>query len=177
MENEVGVLKVGSVLPAMAGRGEGVYFDLSDSGYLLIYNYAGPDEKELAAMREGQAFEIRFTVLEGVIWVLSKCGSMEWTDAPFHPMLSRYRSVPLPSEANAGALLTLIMTDAPSGEVKTLRAIGLGHRFSVALAAAIAERMTQPFDGGAYDASVRSVQARYSTRELVARAADYFRLR
>lgn len=132
-------LRVGDKFSPMYRHPEGAYFTIDDSGLMLIYNYRMPTEKELSAVKEGNPAEFRFLVENGMIFFMSKMGSLPWNDSPFDPRLDRDRGLEPPVSANDGYLMTFMMVDAATNTIKHIRAIGLGHDFSLKLCDAIDE--------------------------------------
>jgi len=171
------ILQVGQPYAPITGRPEGVIFDIDDTGAKLIYNFRAPTDQEVAAMGAGNPFEIRFVELDGILWILSRCGSLSWTDAPYEPHLSANLTELRRPEEGQGLGLTLMMTDADTTVIRSLRLIGLGTKFSLALIDAAERLQVQPFSVQAYSASLRGTMARYTTRQLVSMAGDYFRLK
>lgn len=171
------ILQVGQPYAPITGRPEGVIFDIDDAGAKLIYNFAAPTSKEISAMTAGNPFEIRFTELDGIIWILSKCGSLEWTDAPYDPHLSANLTRLRRPEPGQGLALTLMMTDANTTEIKSLRMIGLGEKFTDRLMDAVERVQALPFSVEAYSASLRGTMAKYTTKKLVSLAGDYYKLK
>lgn len=164
-------IRVGGFLPQFAGRGEGVFFEAGGSGFTLVYLFGNPRPDEIAAVGEGQGFEIRYLVRDGIIWILTKCGSLAWTDAPYSPHMSAGVSELIdPIEESQGTALTLMMVDAITTEIKSLRMIGLGHAFSRALYRDIHAELAKPFRQDYYR-RVAAAQAAYSTRDFVRMAA------
>lgn len=170
-------LKVGEQYAPILGRPEGVIFDADASGYTLIYNFSRPTQKEIDAVKSSQPFTIRFTVIDGIIWILTKCGSLNWTDAPYTPFLSaEWEKLEYPPDG-MGTLLTLMMTDATDGTIKHLRAIGLGTSFSRDLREAIFEVGKGSFDISAYDQTLRRTYAAYTTKDLVGLSSKYYKVK
>ena len=99
-------------------------------------------------------------------YILSKAGGQPWQDAPFTPHYARVKEYPLPS-GNLGYSLLLMMTDAASGRIQSLRLIGLGHDFSVKLREVIMESLEKPFDNDEYNAKIDKVYRTYSTKDLL----------
>lgn len=142
MEN-YSVFKVGQVYAPAVGKGEGVKFTLSSGGAMLLYAFDNPTSEEVAQMKSGKDFEIRYTEMNGILWITSKCGNLEWTDAPYNPRLSSG----LPGsdfDEGEGLALTLVMIDARTGIVKSTRLIGLGTSFSHYLCEKAMEIREQP---------------------------------
>ena len=170
-------IEVGKPLPYGYQMDEGVIFHANEAGYILLYSFANPTENEIAQMKEGSPFEIAVTRKGGVLWVLSKCGNLSWTDAPFHPALSpKWRELVSPNE-DSGTALTLIMSDASTQLVKSLRLIGLGHNFSVKLLSCIKELAEEQFDQTQYNASVNKTMAAYTTKQLLSMRAFTWKLK
>ena len=170
-------LKIGGTLPQFAGRGEGTFFEAGANGYTLVYLLDRPRPDEIAAMSAGQSFDIRSLTLNGAVWILTKCGSMAWTDAPYSPHMSAHVSELIePTDPAQGTLLTLILLDTRTTEIKALRAIGLGHDFSRQLYRDIQAELAKPF-GTDYYRRVAATQAAYSTKKLADLASNRWRLR
>ena len=89
----------------MKNHPEGAYFTIDDSGLMLIYNYRMPTEKELSAVKEGNPAEFRFLTENGMIFFMSKMGSLPWNDSPFDPRLERDHGLELPVSESAGYLM------------------------------------------------------------------------
>lgn len=171
------MLEVGKPYMPIVGRPEGVFFDLDEAGYTLIYNFDKPTQAEISAVSSDQPFEIRYLVLNETIWVLSKCGSLNWTDAPFNPNLSLNYAAPLEPTLGKGTALTLIMTNAADGIVQHIRLIGLGTDFSTALRQEVIRLRNAKFNRASYDAGLSSVYAKYSTKALARMADHYFKVK
>lgn len=176
--NEYINLSVGGTFPAVKERGEGVYFDIDESGLLLIYNFSNPSEKEIEAVQSDQPFEIRYLVKDGVLVMLTKAGSLNWTDAPYTPWLSsNFGQLPYPDSPSSGYALTFIMVDAATNVIKSLRLIGLGHNFSVNLYREIEALRKDPLDPIVQNQKLRSMANAYTTKQLVSMASQYYKVR
>lgn len=170
-------IEVGGTFPLIAGREEGVIFETDASGFLLIYNLNSPTDKEIAAMKSEQPFEIRSVSFGGICWVLSKCGNLAWTDAPYTPHLSAGAKDLQRPNTGLGIALTLLMVDAATNIVKSIRLIGLGERFSLGIYNDIQELLSQPFEREQYFRSVKIAQIAHTTKELVQLASNRYKLR
>ena len=164
-------LQVGKPLPAMKWYPEGCLFDIDNSGALLVYNFDKPTKKEIAEVGANKEFEIRFVEINGLLWVLTKAGDLNWTDTPYNPRKSVVEW-PLKIPSNQGLLLTFIMTDASTSIVKSMRAIGLGHAFSESLISAASRLAASPMDESAARQTMRLVRLTYPTLAL-ADMADF----
>jgi hypothetical protein len=171
-------LSVGGTFPTSKDRGEGVYFDIDESGLLLIYNFSNPSEKEIEAVQNDQPFEIRYLVKDGVLIMLTKAVSLNWTDAPYTPWLSsNFSQLPYPDSPSSGYALTFILVDAATNVIKSLRLIGLGHTFSVSLYHEIEALRKDPLDPIVQNQKLRSMANAYTTKQLVSMASQYYKVR
>ena len=169
-------LRVGGQFPARLS-GEGTFFETTPAGLTCIFNYHRPSPEEIRDVSEGSAFEIRFTTLYGVLWVFVKCGAQEWAEAPYSPHLSKAPQLEPITDDEHGYALTLVMVDMATNEIKHLRVIGLGAKFSHKLKAAIDELAERPFTRSGYDMAVRRAQTALTTKEMVQMCRDYWRVK
>lgn len=170
-------MKVGQPYAPMQGRSEGCYFDIDTAGARLIYHYRSPTEKELAAVREGRPFEIRFCELGGLIWITSKCGALPWNDAPYNPRTSALPDGFEEITAGHGLALLLAMIDFNTSVVQSLRLIGLGEDFSRKLIGTAARLREQVMTVREYRASMQNTMARYSSDGLSKMATARYKQR
>lgn len=180
------MLRVGDKFPPMYRRPEGAYFTIDDSGLMLIYNYRMPTEKELSAVKEGNPAEFRFLTENGMIFFMSKMGSLPWNDSPFDPRLERDHGLELPVSESAGYLMTFMMVDAATNTIKHIRAIGLGHEFSLKLCAAVDEFYDREENGQIEsidalrqinDVRINMVYEKFTSDELAKRATVSYRIK
>lgn len=169
-------LEVGKPYPLIAGRGEGVIFDIDDDGAKMFILLDRPTEREIAAVRSGQPFQLKLLEKDGILWILSKCGDMQWMDAPYNPRASIYTHLEQP-ESGQGLALRLVMADSRTAVVKHIRLIGLDEKFSHALIEAADRLRNTPMDWQETQRSISATMLRYQTKELVSMAAHSFRLR
>lgn len=71
--NDFEVLQVGGKYPPLAGAKECVAITMGENGITIVYNFNRPTEKEIAGMQANQPFEIRYVVLNDVLYILTKC--------------------------------------------------------------------------------------------------------
>jgi len=150
---------------------ESVKFNFDDSGALLMCFFPNPTEEEISHIRKG---EYNFEVCEfsGVMFFLSKFGSLRWTDAPYSPHLSPGVTFQTVTEG-MGYGLSVFLVDAATGILRGLRLIGLPTEFSLQLKATIERYLQQPFDANSYHSAIDGVYAKYSTDEMVPMAQYY----
>ena len=170
-------LEIGGKFSALAGRPEGTFFDITESGPVWIFNYANPTTEEISDVSEGSPFEIRMLPMKDVLWFFVKCGSQEWAEAPYTPHLSKAPNLNPIKDDREGYALTLLMVDASTQTIRHIRMLGLGNKFSRQLKRNVDNLLTQPFDKALYDLSIRKTQAVYSTDQLAKNCRDYWRSR
>jgi len=109
---------------------------------------------------------------EGVIFMLYKFGTMQWSDAPFtiHLVPEEERVIPGPKHGQH-ALLQVVLVDAATGIIKTLRAVTFSPEFTTALEGAIREQAKRPWDQAAHDMAIQRAYAKYPQSKDMARAA------
>ena len=155
---------------------EGVRFDLSSAGATLIYAFDAPTTDEVAQVRSGNGFEIRFAEINDILWVTTKCGNLEWTDAPYNPRLSS--GLPDPDFADGeGIALTFVLIDSATGIVKAVRLIGLGNRFSHYLTEKALELREKTMTMTDAVRSINQTMNMYDSRQLASLASSQARFR
>lgn len=171
-------IAVGKVFTPAARMGEGCIFNIDMRGATLVYAFKAPTREEVIATKSGQAFEIRFAVVDGIIWVTSKCGGLEWVDAPYNPRLSTF--VPAPETITDGVGLTtvLAMADSRSGIVQSARLIGLGTEFSRNLLRVANEERAKSMTVREAELNISKAMDKYSTIQLadMAKPENRFKL-
>ena len=175
---EFNAFEVGKCYTPALGLGEGVRFGINPDGAVLMYGFSNPTADEVKATKSGQDFEIRFVTLNGIIWILSKCGDLAWTDAPYNPRLDS--SAPLDPASigdGEGLLLTLMMLNSDNAVVKSVRAIGLGTDFSRRLLTEVSKVRQQAMTLREASASIQRTMVTYPTNMLVQMAKDGDRYR
>lgn len=165
---EFSKFEVGKPYTPALGLGEGVRFGINPDGAVLMYGFSNPTAEEVNATKSGQPFEIRFVTLNGIIWILSKCGDLAWTDAPYNPRLDS--SAPLDPASigdGEGLMLTLMMLNSDNAVVRSVRAIGLGTDFSRRLLTEVSKVRQQAMTLREASASIQRTMVTYPTNMLV----------
>ena len=160
-------LRVGGHYPPIAARGEGIYFDIDSTGLTLVYNFAHPSINEVVQMQSDKPFEIQLASVADVLYILTKCGSLNWTEAPYNPHLSMSGSLEKIHDDTSGYALTLMMVDATTNVIQSLRIIGLGNAFSKKFCEKIEGLLSKPFDAVMYQNTVHINSMVRSTKDLV----------
>ena len=168
---------VGQVVEKFIHHPEGVQFDMDDSGATMIVFFNRPDQNEIAQFKAGKDFEIRFTELSNVIMITTKIGNLNWMDAPYNVHLSRnLEKYTLPNE-EFGLALTLMLVDADSGEIKTMRLMGLSTNFTRKFFGAAMDQKITVFDKDEYQRRVQNIYAKYDTNKIVKMSNAYCKIR
>lgn len=168
--------EVGQVIDKFIGHQEGVLFDVSDEGADLIVFFKNPTKEEEEQFESGHRFEIRFVEIYGVIMMTFKIGNLNWMDAPYSPHLSKnLTKFTLPNE-NQGLGLTLIFIDAVTGEIKSMRLMGLSINFTKKLFGLLMEQKMKDFNVAEYSNSLNKIYSIYPTNKIVKMSNDYCKI-
>lgn len=87
-------LAIGQPTNIAKGLAEGCYFESTPSGLICIYNFARPTQQEIDSFKSGTPGEIRFVRLDGILFLLTKLGVLEWNESPYAVQLSKSMSFP-----------------------------------------------------------------------------------
>lgn len=141
---------------------DGVIFDVADDGATLIIRMGTPTSKEKQAFKSG--LSLRYTVIDGIIFILTRMGTMQWMDAPYYVGLSLglTRCFELPN-GGEGLSVHALLIDGNTGILVAQKMIGLTTDGSLKLIKAIENQEVIPD----YDARLQRVYAQYSTDDMV----------
>ena len=160
-------LKVGDCFPLTETMGEGVNFVFDEGGLILIYNLIDPSSKEIEQFKTGHRFELRLLNENGVIWVLSKPGNLNWREAPYSPFLHENFQIPEEPEAEKGYVLTIILVNARTNKIcSEIRTIGMSANISVDLRNMIIENLKKTYDSKQYNAEIQKMRNMHSIKDL-----------
>ena len=170
-------LKVGGAYPDSQKLDEKCFFDITDSGALMLLNFRDPTPKEITCTGKPGALEVRFTRLGGVLFLLWKFADMPWVETPYNIQLSnKLKKLDEPKE-DEGLSVLIILTDRRTGTIKSLRLVGLSTDFTKLLFAEILYDYKYPsvihksrID---YDNLIYQIQNNYDTMDIV-NLANYY---
>ena len=166
---------VGQAVESFKNHPEVPIFDLADGRAVLLVFFKHPSTDEIEQFRNGKNFEIRFTELGGIIMVSVKIGTLKWMDMPYSPHLSEnLTNFQVPGYG--GLALTLVLADAITGEIKSIRMLVLSENFTRRLLDAAKAKKQEDFDIETYKAAVLKINSRYTTKEIVRLSRDYCRI-
>ena len=164
---------VGQVIEKFKYHAEGTNFIIDDDGANLIVFFNNPTQEEIDQFKSSEAFEIRFTELYGVIMITAKIGNLSWIDAPYTVHLSKNLTKITMPQQGQGLGLLLFLVDTHTGEIKSMRLLGLAERFTKNLFKAIMEQKSKPFSLEEYTFVLNKIYAAYTTKQLVKLCKDY----
>ena len=142
---------------------EGVTFNLTSGGAVLKAAFNHPSANEKRAFKNGVP-QFKLAEVDGVIFFLSRFGTLSWMDSPYYRRLSQYE-LQRPAEGY-GLSLHVMLIDSSTGVLVTQRMIGLNTKFTNDLLTMVYE---QPDLGDqiAYEDHRIAVMRQYPTTELV----------
>lgn len=164
--------------PGRTRYDEGIKFEFTQSGPILLIFFDRPTDKEVESIRVGK-LEIGFYDTESSIFILAKFEGMKWIDAPYNVHLSKpfEFAKELEEQDNIGFGLQIFLVDTVTGILKVMRYVGLGHEFSIRLRDAILKQKEVPFDDGIYNFKLNEIYKRYSTDQFVDYARWFYTVR
>ena len=166
---------VGQTVESFKNHPEVPVFDVADGRAVLVAFFRYPSANEVEQFQNGKNFEIRFTELGGIIMVSVKVGTLKWMDMPYTPHLSEnLTNFQVPSYG--GLALTLVLVDAITGEIKSIRLLGLSKNFTQRLLDTAKAKKQEMFDIGKYKEAVSMINSRYTTKEIVNLSRDYCKI-
>lgn len=112
---------------------DGLFLSLDESGALLICRMRDPTPKERSAIKAGQPIQIGMCELAGLlVWTVG-FGDLNTMDCTYTPHIVARPPELMPPEDGMGYALTVVLADAVTGEILSLRVLGLPHDFSAGL--------------------------------------------
>lgn len=168
---EAEFISVGQRVPEWAVGTDGCVMEYhSISGLTLMYFLNNPTREECHVFETSQNFRISFTSFMDVGFFSFKVGDLEWSDCAFSPNLySKIPEFPLLASGH-GYTLNLMLIDAATGEIKSIRLIGLGHKFSCQFRDWCLNSLQKDISNEIYHDVVTKAFERFTTKELVKRA-------
>ncbi len=153
---------------------EGTHVEVTPGGLQFVLFVDGPTEKEMNNVGRGQ-IAVRLLTAPQTMMFLLQCGSSQWMDAPFslHRAPEEMRVCPPDPGDGYGWMCTLILVDAGTGTVRSLRQLALSRRFSCAVLNAFEKQGSLLGDDAAHVREVAWFQ-RKSTSSLAGEAIDRF---
>lgn len=145
----------------MSPAPEGVRFDMTDGGGLIIVNFHRPTTDEIAQFHAQT--KLAFGVKDDVIFLLVKLGSLAWMDAPYNRQLSRHLSRIDNIEDGQALAFHVLLVDGETGGLIAQKLVSGTTAGSRLLADAIQSQPIIPD----YYTRLNRIMAAYSTQDLV----------
>lgn len=171
MEHMSTTYRVGKVYPEFATGEEGPSCAMTDNGLMVVVKMPGITAWEEAQFKAGTPMELRFVSVRGVFFFLLRFGDMDWMDAPFSPHLAPAFKLDDLADGQ-GYSCTVMLADSKTGELRSLRLIGLGTGFCLALKKELRALPAMPTLDYYY--TLDAVMAAYPTAALAKLAKDRY---
>ena len=158
---------------------EGVLFEYTQTGPILIISFRDPKPAEVQAAKIGK-LEMALYESGPVLFVLVKIkGIGGWMDAPFSVRIYDKKGITFdwsePIDEGHGLALHIVLVDVATGIVRAQRLIGTSTAFARGLRAAIMRQYEAPFSVAEYSAAIDGVYRRFSSDDMAARGEFGFR--
>ncbi len=141
---------------------DGVIFDVADDGATLIIRMGAPTSKEKQAFKSG--ISLRYTIVDGIIFILARMGTMQWMDAPYYVGLSHDLTSCFKFPKNGeGLSVHALFVDGNTGILVAQKLIGLNTDSSLKLIKAIEDQEIIPD----YHTRLQKVYAQYTTNDMI----------
>lgn len=167
----IGRLAVGERYPGALPPQEGVLYEHSSAGHIVLSALEAPTAIEERAYKSGPC-EFALVVDGSAILLLSRFGPLPWADAPYswHLVPADRRDLPSADlDAEKRATIAITLVDLHSRLVRALRLVSVSPDFTRALHGAIRAQAAQSWSEAAYDADLARVFSS-PTDALVSRA-------
>lgn len=158
--------EVGEVYNELRSLQEGVRFDMTDKGGMLVIYFNKPTNKEIKDVREGQ-IRFRMFVMDEIIFILSKFGTMPWMDSPYHVALSKNLTSLGEIEEGEGYSCNIILVDSSKGKIEAMRLISFNSRYSRELKKNIESQQHREFNEVDYNIRLSNILNNYTTKRMV----------
>lgn len=163
--------RVGERYPAYAIKNDLTHIEYNSAGFQLFMIFNGIDEEEDSQVKVSAPFEIRFIEKEGIGFFTFHFGSLNVIDVPF--VASLLGDVDIPSlSVSEGFSLVVTFFEGSTGELRSLRLIGLGHDFSVHVAKWMEKNRHIYLSDAEQEARIERVYQRYSPADLWLQSKD-----
>ena len=143
---------------------------------LCLSFFNRPTADDIEQFKSGHSFEIRMTEMYGVIMISAKIGTLNWIDMPYTPHLSKSLTKFQLPDKGEGLGLVLMLVDGVSGEIKSIRMLGLSENFTRKLYGVAMEQKAKDFDKAKYEEIVLQIKRRYTTKQIVSMSKVYCKI-
>ncbi len=164
---------VGQTIPEFINRNDASQFDLSDDGAHLVMYLNKPTREEITQITSANT-EIRMTCFPDILWMTFKFGSLEWSEVPYTPHLSKQADL-LNNLWNACRKLTVMLIDTSNGRVLHIGTVEFDSSFSAALRTGVALIIGSEFNKQAHDALCEYVKSNFDVPSIAEKAVVSFK--
>lgn len=153
--------QVGRKYPEWATKGDIIQMNYQDGFWNFIIGFPGITLEEVKNVQLGHA-QFAFADIDDCLFLLTKFGDFDWMDAPYEPRLYSEPQEYTSFAQGEGAPFFVFSVDTNTGELKAIRALGLGNVLSNRLHAVCREKDTRrPLDKEVYHAKISRLYQRY----------------
>lgn len=128
-----------------------------------------PTKQEIDAV-QNRVVDIRLTSVDGILFVCLNIGGVLSFDMPFN--MGLYDSFRLNETVAGGYLMSIVLADQNTNEIKALRVIGFDEPFSRRMYELCRKQWGEGVTD--YDARLQAVNARYTIRQLIEKCCARF---
>jgi len=156
---------------------EGVWFDYTAIGPVLVFAFKNPSDEEILAARKGKV-ELALYDDPPVLFILHRIEGLEdWSDCPFSIRIYA-EPPPMPEQVpdGSGLGLYIALVDANTGILHAQRLVGTSTEFARELLAAIHRQLEAPFSEAAYHERINHVYQTQTTEQLLEKAVARHRI-
>lgn len=170
--------EIGKQLPLSHPGREGVIFQYTESGPIMIIAFKRPRENEIKTIQSGDVQMALYTT-PSIIFILSKFGSLNWMDAPYSVRLHDNLILDWREQIaeGEGIALQIVLIDADSKIIKAQRMIGCATNFSQEMRKEIERQFEGTFSKEEYKQKLSDIYTRLTTDDMVHRSIAHFRIR
>jgi len=148
----------------ISGIPAGIHFDIADDGAYLIISINRPTAKEKQAYSHG-LFQMKYVVIDGMIFTLFRFGTLPWMDSPFNREFSKASIIKRPDDG-MGLSLHIMLVDSATSILVAERIIGLHTKFSNDFIDAI-QKQPLMTDQYAYSIKLNKLYNQFTTDQMV----------
>lgn len=148
---------------------------LSPLGCELVLFFGQPTDREVDAVRRGEARFGLVSTERVLIWLYRFGDGVPWSDTPWEAGRQTDAPVGITGDLGDGLhlLMSVVLVDSANGLVRVLRQVTLPPRMIDALRQAIAEQQRAGYDAQAAGRTLQDLYARYpSTTALLEQRAE-----
>lgn len=169
-------LSVGNVYDEIIGEPDTIRFDINGNGGVLLVLYNNPTDHEISQFSSGADFEVRFTEILDMIILTFKFGDRNWMDAPYSPHISQNLNLPDYLNKGEGMALTVLLFDTVTGQLKSIRVIGLATEFTIQFMQEIKKNLKLPFNRMQYEITKEFIYSNFTTVQIAEQSKYRYKL-